>query len=71
MQETFYIDKIGLIRDDELKTVRKVAYVGWFSLVNANSDLAPRIARSGLFSSVTLVPIAAAILSFVRSCHPG
>jgi len=31
------MDKIGIIRDAELKTVKRIAYVRCFSLVNRSS----------------------------------
>jgi len=33
----FYKDKIGVIREAELKTVKKIAYVRWLSLLNQGS----------------------------------
>ena len=65
--EEFYMNKITDFRRRELATIRRASCVLAFTQrVRMADNCFNRIAQALLFASVHVVPVAAAILSFVR-----
>jgi len=64
----FYLHRIGLLREKELATIWLSAYVTLSSshVLPYLGERTHRLGRSGLFMTVTLLPVLASVLSFVR-----
>lgn len=72
--ESFYMQKILAIRMPEIRTLRVITYVLWkVSTWTNGTDCLASVYRASLISTVILVPVLAAVLSFVRlfSCSHG